>query len=222
VTDMLNRVRIVAALLGLCLLSGLADLASAQEPKPRAKGVNDALPDPDGKAADVSRTVKVFILMGQSNMLEMGKVAGDVDGTLEHAVKKEGLYPFLVDDAGQWTTRKDVRNVAVMGSGGPEKNQVRVNGWMTVAGGKIGVEMGIGHHLGNALEEPVLILKSAIACCRRDRRRTSSRIRRTARRTCTPATARARTVGRRGPSRSRSAGKRAFSTTGTWLGPRRC
>lgn len=148
--------------LGLCLLAGLAFAVSAQDPKPRAKGVNDALPRPDGKPADASKTVKVFILMGQSNMLEMGNVAGDKDGTLEHAVKKEGLYPFLTDDSGKWTTRQDVRFVAVMGSGGPGKTQVRINDWLTVSGGKIGVEQGIGHHLGNALEDPVLILKSAI------------------------------------------------------------
>jgi hypothetical protein len=147
---------------GLCLLAGLASAAPAQDSKPKAKGVDDALPRPDDKPADVSRTVKVFILMGQSNMLEMGNVAGDKDGTLEHAVRKEGLYPFLVDDDGKWTTRQDVRNVAVMGSGGPGKTQIRKNEWLSVTGGRIGVEQGIGHHLGNALEEPVLILKSAI------------------------------------------------------------
>lgn len=151
-----------AFLTGLHLIACFLILAPAQDPQTGPKRVNDDLPDPDGKPADLSKPVKVFILMGQSNMLEMGKVAGDKDGTLEHAVKKEGLYPFLVDEAGQWTTRQDVRNIAVMGSGGPGKTQVRVNDWMTVSKGKIGVEMGIGHHLGNALEEPVLILKSAI------------------------------------------------------------
>jgi hypothetical protein len=159
---MIQPAKLFAALLGLCLLAGLALEVSAQSPQPKAKGVSDALPDPDGKPADVTKTVKVFILMGQSNMLEMGKVAGDKDGTLEHAVKTEGLYPFLIDDAGKWTTRQDVRNVAVMGSGGPGKTQMRKNDWLTVSGGKIGVEMGIGHQLGNALDEPVLILKSAI------------------------------------------------------------
>lgn len=151
-----------AMLSGLCLLAGLAFEASAQDPKAKAKGVNDALPRPDGKAADVAKTVQVFILMGQSNMLEMGNVKGDKDGTLEYAVKTEGLYPFLIDGEGKWTTRQDVRNVAVMGSGGPGKTQVRKNEWLSVTGGKIGVEQGIGHHLGNAIEEPVLILKSAI------------------------------------------------------------
>lgn len=159
---MVRAIAISTFLAGFCLLPPFPTGASAQTSSPAKTGVNDDLPDPDGKPADLSRPVKVFILMGQSNMLEMGKVEGDKDGTLEHAVRKEGLYPFLVDDSGNWTTRHDVRNVAVMGSGGPGKTQVRLNDWMSVSKGKIGVEMGIGHHLGNALEEPVLILKSAI------------------------------------------------------------
>lgn len=120
------------------------------------------LPDPDEKPADVSKKVKVFIIMGQSNTLEMGKVKGDKEGSLEYAVKNENLYPFMVDEEGKWTTRKDVRNVHVMGSGGPGKTSVKRNDWLTVSGGKIGIEIGIGHHLGNALDEPVLILKSSI------------------------------------------------------------
>jgi len=121
------------------------------------------LPDPDGKPADMSKPVKVFIIMGQSNTLEMGRVKGDKEGTLEHAVKTEKLYPFMADDVGNWTKRQDVRNVHTMGSGGPGgRGGVRRNDWLTVSAGKIGIETGIGHHLGNALDEPVLILKSSI------------------------------------------------------------
>ncbi len=123
--------------------------------------VADELPDPDGKGADLSKPVQVFILMGQSNMLGAGKVAGaNKEGSLEHATKSENLYPFLVDDAGSWTERKDVRNVRVMGV--KESMKVFTNEWMTVTGGKIGPELGIGHHLGNHLDAPVLILKSCI------------------------------------------------------------
>lgn len=122
----------------------------------------DALPDPDGKPADMTKKVQVFIIMGQSNTLEMGKVKGDKEGSLEHATKTEKLYPFMVDDEGNWTTRKDVRNLHVMGSGGPGRTSVKRNDWLTVSGGKIGIETGIGHQLGNALDAPVLILKSAI------------------------------------------------------------
>ena len=41
------------------------------------------LPNPDGKSADMSQPVQVFIIMGQSNTLEMGRVKGDKDGTLK-------------------------------------------------------------------------------------------------------------------------------------------
>ncbi len=114
------------------------------------------LPDPDGKPADMSKPVQVFILLGQSNMLNMGKLK-----KLEPLVKEKGKYPYLVDDAGNWTVRKDVRNVRVMGSGGPGKMRVFNNEWMTIKG-NVGVEIGIGHHLGNAVDAPVMILKSAI------------------------------------------------------------
>lgn len=119
------------------------------------------LPRPDGKPADMSKPVKVFILLGQSNMLGFGKIAGDKDGTLEHAVKTKKLYPFLVDDTGSWIPRKDVRNVRVMvGKGSPM--DVHLNDWLTIGKANIGPEIGIGHHVGNLLDEPVLILKSCI------------------------------------------------------------
>jgi len=51
------------------------------------------LPDPDGKSADMSKPVQVFLIMGQSNTLEMGKVSPELGK----------LYPFLVDDDGAWT-----------------------------------------------------------------------------------------------------------------------
>ena len=132
------------------LLMALAASASAVE-----------LPGPDGKPADMSKPVQVYILLGQSNMLGFGKVAENKDGTLEHAVKTKKLYPYLVDDEGNWTERKDVRNVRVMGSG---LGGMRLfhNEWMTIKGGKIGPEIGIGHHVGEATEAPVLVLKSCI------------------------------------------------------------
>ena len=120
-----------------------------------ADDLTGTLPDPDGKPADMSRPVKVFILLGQSNMLGFGKVAGG-EKSLEHAVKNKGLYPYLVDDDGNWTTRKDVRNVRVMNF------KDYKNEWMTISGRNIGPEIGIGHHVGQVLDEPVMILKSCI------------------------------------------------------------
>jgi len=119
------------------------------------------LPDPDGKPADLSKPVQVYILLGQSNMLGFGAIKGAKDGTLENAVKNKNLYPYLIDAAGNWTERKDVRNVRVMGSGLGGSRQFN-NEWMTIKGGRIGPEIGIGHHVGEATEAPVLILKSCI------------------------------------------------------------
>ncbi|MEO2025534.1 MAG: sialate O-acetylesterase [Fuerstiella sp.] len=124
----------------------------------------DQLPDPDGKPADINKPVKVFILLGQSNMLGSGHVnakKGKAEGCLEHAVKEKKLYPFLIDDAGQWTVRKDVRNVRVMGSGTGSMRGFN-NEWMTITGGNIGPEIGIGHHVGHVTDAPVMILKSCI------------------------------------------------------------
>lgn len=141
------------ALLALLMVRGWPAVAPVAEP----------LPDPDGGPADMSKPVKVFILLGQSNMLGMGRIAGgkNAEGSLENAVKVKQKYPYLVDDAGSWTERRDVRNVRVMGSGTGEMRQFN-NEWMTVRGRTIGPEIGIGHCLGNAIDAPVMILKSCI------------------------------------------------------------
>jgi hypothetical protein len=101
------------------------------------------------------KPVQVFILLGQSNMLGLGKVKG-AEISLEHAVKEKKKYQYLVDDAGDWTVWKDVRFVRYMSGKGPLNNE-----WLTVSGGTLGPEFGIGHPLGNAIEAPVMILK----CC---------------------------------------------------------
>jgi len=144
-----------------CMLAAVLTTSSPLMAQESPRTQRQELPDPDGKAADTRKKVKVFILLGQSNMLGFGKVGTEEKpGTLVHAVRKEELYPFLVDDEGAWTERKDVRNVRVMvGRGGMK---VFNNEWMTIKGANIGPEIGIGHHLGNLLDEPVLILKSCI------------------------------------------------------------
>ena len=111
------------------------------------------LPDPDGKEADMNKPVQVYILLGQSNMLGFGKPQ-----VLQGIAAEK--YPYLVDDAGAWTIRKDVRNVRVMCSGNsPAKDYT--NDWMTIQG-NIGPEIGIGHALGHVTDAPVMILKSCI------------------------------------------------------------
>jgi len=110
----------------------------------------------DGKPADMTKPVQVFILMGQSNMVGMGKITGG-EVSLETAVKEKKKYAYLADEAGNWTERKDVRFVRFMSGKGPINNE-----WMTVKACRtIGPEFGIGHCLGNAIDAPVMILK----CC---------------------------------------------------------
>lgn len=129
-------------------LAAAALPASAQQPPP-------PIPRPDGQPAEMSKPVQVFILLGQSNMVGLGKVSGG-EVSLEHAVREKKKYPYLADEAGAWTVRNDVRYVQYMSGKGPLRNE-----WMTVAGRNLGPEYGIGHVLGNAIDAPVMILK----CC---------------------------------------------------------
>jgi hypothetical protein len=115
---------------------------------------------PKASTADLSKPVQVFILLGQSNMVGLGKVTGP-DGSLDFAVKNKKKYPHLVDGAGNWAERTDVRNVRVMvgRSGGM---QLFNNEFLKVGGKTMGPEYGIGHPLGDAVEAPVMLLKSCI------------------------------------------------------------
>jgi len=102
-----------------------------------------------------------------------GHITGDTDGTLEYAVHKKSLYPYLVNASGDWTARDDVRNVFVMGSGnsGFAKAKQQHNEWMTAdpaarpkgsSHRTLGAEFGIGKEIGDYVDAPVMILKSCI------------------------------------------------------------
>lgn len=148
------------AFLRLTILSAVVAIAVAIAP---ALAQENASPisRPDGKSADLSKPVQVFLLLGQSNMVGLGKIGGG-EVSLEHAVKEKKKYSYLVDEAGGWLERKDVRYVRVMDGRGGGTQQFN-NEWMTVGACKtIGPEFGIGHPLGNAIDAPVMILKSCI------------------------------------------------------------
>jgi len=114
------------------------------------KPLPEKLPDPDGKEADMSKPVQVFILMGQSNMLGFGK-------TDQLKSLAPDQYPYLVDDEGNWTTRKDVRNVFY------SNGSLKTNDWLAGSNrNKFGPELGIGNILGEAMDAPVMILKSCV------------------------------------------------------------
>ncbi len=109
-----------------------------------------------------SAEVYVFILAGQSNMEGAGRIKADPNrnggkGSLEYLVKNPQSaqrFGHLVDADGRWRSRDDVWMVF------RERK-----GPLTVGFGSssetIGPELGFGWVLGEALEEPVLLIKCA-------------------------------------------------------------
>ncbi len=77
----------------------------------------------------------------------------DVPGTLSTLVKHQGMYPFLVNEKGQWTKRDDVWYRGVVTATGSR--------WLGVESGRIGPEIGFGHVVGEHEDQPVLILKTS-------------------------------------------------------------
>ena len=77
----------------------------------------------------------------------------DRPGTLSTLVKQKGLYPYLMNDRGQWVARNEVWYKGVIAATGSR--------WLGVSGGRIGPEIGFGHAVGNHYDEPVLILKTS-------------------------------------------------------------
>lgn len=129
---------------------------SKWDPDPQAKEIAPY----EGQEPDMNQPVQVFVLLGQSNMFGFGRTLGSGDRTLETAVKEEGLYPYLVDENGDWVTRQDVRNVQVRERRG--SMMTIADEWMTITDRNIGPEVGIGWHLGNLFDAPVLLIKSCV------------------------------------------------------------
>ncbi|MGI9467413.1 MAG: sialate O-acetylesterase [Rubripirellula sp.] len=95
---------------------------------------------------------KITYLTGDANGL--GWIdRQDIQGTLATLVKHEAKYPYLMNDKGQWTERDDVWYRGVVTATGSH--------WLGVKSGRIGPELGFGKVLGDAIDEPVLILKTS-------------------------------------------------------------
>lgn len=104
--------------------------------------------------------VRVYIMLGQSNMLGFGKVAPkETPGTLEFLVQQKGKYSDLVDDSHRWIPRDDARYIHVM----QQRGQMRTmrNEWL-VPNKSFGPELGFGQVVADAHEQPVLLLKACI------------------------------------------------------------
>jgi hypothetical protein len=59
-------------------------------------------------AAKKDKPIKVFVLMGDENILEQGVISGAKPGTLETVVAQNPKYAFLKSKDGAWVTRNDV------------------------------------------------------------------------------------------------------------------
>lgn len=134
------------------LLLGLVFVACARtQDLPPASATEPAAPQ---------RPVQVFVMLGQSNMLGFGRVGpAELQGSLENLIQTQGKYGSWKREDGRWVVRDDVRYVRVMQKG--DAMGVHANEWLTVKG-NFGPELGFGHVVGDALEAPVLLLKSCI------------------------------------------------------------
>lgn len=111
---------------------------------------------------ETPKTVRVFILAGQSNMEGHGFVAADPSrnegkGSLEYLVRSEKTkdrFQSLVDEQGKWIVRRDVWI-----------SYLDRQGKLTVGYGarpdRIGPELGFGWVVGDYFEDPVLLIKCA-------------------------------------------------------------
>lgn len=101
-----------ALLLALALATSLGAQQTPAKPEIRP------LKRHDSKPADLAKPVKVFILMGQSNMVGFGQAEpAATKGTLAFSIKEEKRYPFMVDESGAWVARQDVRCAVWTGDG---------------------------------------------------------------------------------------------------------
>lgn len=138
-------------MLALALVTQVGGQVSADEPD---------VPTP---ASDADKgPLKVFILAGQSNMqgagvIEMNPERNGGKGTLEHMVKDPemaGRTRHLIDADGKWVVRKDVWIWYFDRTGG-------LTAGFGAKDTTIGPEFGFGHAVGEAIDEQVLLIKTA-------------------------------------------------------------
>ena len=104
--------------------------------------------------------VRIYVLVGQSNMQGKGTIEGEGFDTLRHLVQNDPKreFQFLVEEDGKWRERSDVWIHYDSGPG-----NVRYGGLIPgygSHGGVIGPELGFGHVMGDAYEGQVLLIKT--------------------------------------------------------------
>ncbi|MEY3394220.1 MAG: Alkaline phosphatase precursor [Verrucomicrobiota bacterium] len=115
------------------------------------------------------KPIQLFVLAGDECVLEEGVVAAEgKPGTLEEIIKAEPRYAMLKDADGRWISRNDVmlydahpihNNTEAPAKPLDVSRLVKVGG---EGGPRMGVDLMLGHVLGDAIEEPVLIHRYAV------------------------------------------------------------
>jgi len=104
-----------------------------------------------------AKTVKVFILAGQSNMQGHGAIDSNNNngkGSLTYLAENHEKFSHLKKGKSKWVERDDVM-IAYL-----ERKGALAPGF-GASSSKIGPELGFGHVVGDAIEEPVLLIKTA-------------------------------------------------------------
>jgi len=104
-----------------------------------------------------AQKIQVFILTGQSNMVGKG-LASHLDTYKDDPLIKAD-YPKLKDGDG-WAVRDDVWITFPVKKGGGKSGRLTV-GYGSKDGNTIGPEFGFGHTVGDAIDEPVVLIKIA-------------------------------------------------------------
>jgi alpha-galactosidase len=125
--------------------------------KPKPKTLALALISLISIPLHAQKTVKVFILAGQSNMEGKG-LAAHLD-TYKDDQQIKPWYDIVKKDD-KWVERDDVFITYPSKSGGAKHGPLTV-AYGTKGENSIGPEFGFGHAVGEAYEEPVLIIKTA-------------------------------------------------------------
>ena len=116
------------------------------------------LPKPDNTPAAADKPVKVFILLGQSNMQGKGTINPiGTPGTLATVVKSQNKFPNLLDTNGNFSTRGDVQYRGVISCIGDADLAVGQGTSATL----IGPELSFGHLMGHHFDEPVIVIKAS-------------------------------------------------------------
>lgn len=110
-----------------------------------------------GSPSQADDTVKVFFLVGQSNMEGKGNPV-HLDTYKNDPLIKSG-YASL-KDGDRWKVRDDVWITYPSKAKGAKHGPLSV-GYGTKGVDSIGPEFGFGHAIGNAVDEPVLLIKIA-------------------------------------------------------------